>query len=40
MNSMEETLAAVEAAAAAAAGVPTKPRQEYTGEALENMTMT
>jgi len=40
MNSMEETLAAVEAAAAAAAGVPAKPRQEYTDEALESMTMT
>lgn len=40
MNSMEETMAAVEAAAAAAAGVPAKPRQEYTGEALEGMTMT
>lgn len=40
MNSMEETLAAVEAAAAAAAGVPAKPHQEYTGEALESMTMT
>lgn len=40
MNSMEETMAAVEAAAAAAAGVPTKPRQEHTGEALEGMTMT
>ena len=33
-------MAAVEAAAAAAAGVPTKHRQEYTGEALESMTMT
>lgn len=33
-------MAAVEAAAAAAAGVPAKPRQEYTGEAMESMTMT
>ena len=40
MNSMEETMAAVEAAAAAAAGVPAKHRQEYTGEAMESMTMT
>ena len=33
-------MAAVEAAAAAAAGVPAKHRQEYTGEAMESMTMT
>ena len=33
-------MAAVEAAAAAAAGGPAKHRQEYTGEAMESMTMT